>query len=458
MASDKVGLDVGPTDWRVVTVGEIAHLSSGGFIARDNYDREKRAPYPVCGANGPIGWSAAFNFSPPILAVGRVGAAGAINVYDSPAWVTDNVLVVQPENPDHLPWLENFFRTVDWRSMQTGSTQPLITQTAVKNLRLPLPPINEQQRLVNKIEELRARVNAAREHLARVPLILKRFRQSVLAAACSGRLTGDWRNIRGGFDTVPSLLGRVASTRAKALQGARRTGSPRANSTVPLNAERDMPELRDLPSAWAWATVDELATKVVDGVHRTPHYVDEGVPFITVRNLTAGPGIFFDNVSYVTEADHCSFVRRANPECGDLLVSKDGTLGVVRAVRTQRKFSIFVSVALVKPVLSEMTDYLELALSSPQGQEEMIATGSGLQHVHLRDLKRVRLPIPPFPEQHEIVRRVDELLALANTIEQRVVAATARADRLSQAILAKAFRGELVPTDAELQRAGTDRC
>src|SRR6185436_17398 len=112
----------------------------------------------------------------------------------------------------------------------------------------------------------------------------------------------------------------------------------------------------------------------------------------------------------------------------DILVSKDGTLGVIRSIRSDSVFSIFVSVALVKPVARWLTDYLEIALSSPSVQKQMVGTGSGLQHIHLRDLRADCVPLPPLEEQHEIVRRVEALFKLADKIEKRLESATKRAD------------------------------
>jgi type I restriction enzyme, S subunit len=166
-----------------------------------------------------------------------------------------------------------------------------------------------------------------------------------------------------------------------------------------------------------------------------------------VKNLTAGPGIDYSSVNFVAEADHLGFIKRTDPERGDILITKDGTLGVVRAVRTDKVFSIFVSLALVKPVDTKMTDYMELAFTSPQLQQQMVGVGSGLQHIHLTDLRKDMIPVAPEAEQLEIVRRVHQDLALIDAVESAVAAAFSGLRELDQSILAKAFRGELVAQD-----------
>jgi type I restriction enzyme S subunit len=165
------------------------------------------------------------------------------------------------------------------------------------------------------------------------------------------------------------------------------------------------------------------------------------VPFVTVKNLTAGEGISFEELNYISEEDHREFCKRTHPEKGDLLLSKDGTLGVVRLVNTDRAFSIFVSVALVKPVLKEISRYLEIALESPILQEQMVPKGSGLQHIHLEDLRRDCIPVPPLSEQRRIVVEVDRRLSIVREVETEVDANLKRAQGLRQAVLARVFGG-----------------
>src|SRR5690606_37377150 len=148
--------------------------------------------------------------------------------------------------------------------------------------------------------------------------------------------------------------------------------------------------------------------------------------------LTKGSGISFAETNFISESDHEEFCKRTKPEKGDILISKDGTLGVVRQIRTDRIFSIFVSVALVKPADRRMSDYLELAFQSPVVQGQMIGVGTGLQHIHLTDLRKDLIPVPPLEEQTEIVRRVDQLSAHAHRIEQQVNDALARVKNLTQ--------------------------
>jgi type I restriction enzyme, S subunit len=382
---------------------------------------------------------------------GTIGRTGLVTPEDLPANTNQALAIIRGTDQIFEPSYLRFALASSVVQRQSnedarGGGMNNISLADVNSILLPISPVPEQHRIVAKIEDLFQNVNASRERLAKVPKILKAFRQSVLAAACSGRLTEEWREKHPDFKTGKQLLTELLGERRR--QWIEHQGTRKYSDPIEIAAE----DLEDIPETWVWASVDSLSTKVVDGVHKTPEYVPSGIPFVTVRNLTAGPGIDFESLHFVTNTDHEQFIQRANPERGDLLVSKDGTLGVVRAIRTDKVFSIFVSVALIKPVSKSLTNYLDVALSSPSVQAQMVGTGSGLQHIHLRDLRADGVPLPPLEEQREIVRRVEILFKLADKIERRVEAATKRADKLTQSILAKAFRGELVPTEAELAR------
>lgn len=342
---------------------------------------------------------------------------------------------------------------------QTVTQLPHISHSAIPDYRFPLAPEGEQRRIVAKIEELFSDLDAGVAALERVRANLKRYRASVLKAAVEGKLTEDWRAQHPDTEPASVLLDRILTERRRKWEKDQLAKFAQAGKQPPKGwqAKYKEPErptaLPDLPHSWITASVEQISTKVVDGVHKRPDYVPQGVPFVTVRNLTAGTGIGFERLNYITEEDHKEFIRRANPERGDLLVSKDGTLGVTRVVRTDERFSIFVSVALIKPVGTDFSEFLGHALSSQQVQSRMIPKGIGLQHIHLEDLRKVTLPIPPLDEQAQIVAEVERHLSVVDEIGAQVDANLKRAARLRQGILKRAFEGRLVPQDPDDESA-----
>lgn len=311
-----------------------------------------------------------------------------------------------------------------------------VTKSKFESSSIPLPSIDEQRKVVDELERQFSRLDDAVASLRRVKANLKRYKGSVLKAAVEGRLVEteaciSRRDARS-YESGEQLLQRILEVRRNQWSG-------RGKYKLPLAPE--VHALPEVPLGWAWASVDALSTKVSDGVHKKPEYKLTGVPFLTVKNLTATPGISFEEARFISEQDHLEYCRRTRPERGDILITKDGTLGVVRLVDTDRQFSIFVSVALVKPVMRETSRYLAIAFQSHLVQRQMVPKGSGLQHIHLEDLRADCIPLPPLKEQERIVAEVDRRLSIVREVEAEVDANLKRAQSLRQAILAKAFSG-----------------
>ena len=227
----------------------------------------------------------------------------------------------------------------------------------------------------------------------------------------------------------------------KARKIAIAQGRAKAEKSEPL--ERKMDGVIKLPRNWKWAQLESLTVGISDGVHKKPHYVPTGIPFITVKNLTAGPSISFDELNYVTRKDHEEFIKRTHPEKGDILITKDGTIGVVRLIDTDIEFSIFVSVALIKPVMRELAPYLVYALRASCVQSQIVPQGAALKHLYLVDLRRLAIPLPSLKEQKRIAAALDaldeETQRLARLYERKLAAL----DELKKSLLHQAFNGEL---------------
>ncbi|HET9194947.1 MAG TPA: restriction endonuclease subunit S [Vicinamibacterales bacterium] len=336
-----------------------------------------------------------------------------------------------------------------------GVLYPAVRPKDVREWRLPIPPLREQQRITEVMDELLSDLEASVSTLRRVQTKLSLYRASVLKAAVEGDLTAEWRATNPHVEPADKLLARILVARRRRweqeqLRKFEETGRTPSRNWKDRYREPYRPDVNALPSlpdGWCWASIEQISTKVVDGVHKKPDYRPAGIPFVTVRNLTAGPGISFERLKYISEADHSEFIKRADPARGDILISKDGTLGVVRVVDTDVVFSIFVSVALVKPVDKDMSKYLSVALSSPQVQAQMVPKGSGLVHIHLEDLRQDCIPLPPASEQALITEMTDDQLSIIDHIESEVSAKLSAARAFRQAILRHAFDGKIVPQD-----------
>jgi type I restriction enzyme, S subunit len=330
----------------------------------------------------------------------------------------------------------------------TGSTFTAIGQDVLKNLVLPLPPLAEQKRIVGKIDALLARADAARDRLAKLPAILTRFRQSVLATACSGRLTADWRESHISKSSAEEVLRAILLTRGDARDNG---GMHRSE---PLEA--DCSQVSDVPGEWAVTSLDQLSCLITSGSRGwAKYYSDSGPLFIRAQDINTDL-LRFDGIAHVKPPQN-SEGSRTRVQVADLLVTVTGANVTKTALVDLDLGEAYVSqhVALVRLVDALVAPFVHLWIVSPShGRKKLLgdAYGAGKPGLNLDNLRELVLALPPLAEQQEIVRRVETLFKLADGIENRVAMATARAEKLRQSILAKAFRGELVPTEAELAR------
>jgi type I restriction enzyme S subunit len=346
----------------------------------------------------------------------------------------------------------------------TGVQHPRVSFDRLGQVLSPLPPLAEQRRIVAKLEPLLAQVNAAKNHLAAVPPIIKRFRQSVLAAACSGRLTEDWRREHPDVEPASELLKRVSEERIRKYeeecQKAKAEGrrKPRKPSNITQN-EFAVEGLIALPNRWTWATLNDLsaneANSITDGPFgsklKTEHYTESGPRVIRLQNI--GDGKFIDARAHISP-HHFENLWKHEIFGGDIVIAALGT-DLPRACIIPN----YVGHAIVKadcirfkphPSITN-NQYMNASLNSDilKHIAQSIVHGVGRPRLNQQQVKSLPIPLPPILEQRAIVNRIETLFHRTSKVEERVAAATSHADRLTQSILAKAFRGELVPQDPD---------
>lgn len=252
-------------------------------------------------------------------------------------------------------------------------------------IEVPLPPIDEQRRIVARIDALAAKIAEA-----------KGLREAAVAetGAC-----------------VPSARQRIY--------------------------------LKFSPSEVV--RLGDVCRKITDGPHVSPRYVETGVPFISARNIRE-TGIDFSTAKYVSTADHADFSRKAPVEPGDVLYTKGGTTGVARRVDTNRQFSIWVHVALLKLNSSRTAPgYIEHMLNSPacKEQAEGFTRGSTNRDLGLTRMSEILFPLPSLDEQRRIVAELDALQAKVDAVKRLQAETAAELGALLPALLDRAFKGDL---------------
>ncbi|MHB8483356.1 MAG: restriction endonuclease subunit S [Nitrospiria bacterium] len=193
---------------------------------------------------------------------------------------------------------------------------------------------------------------------------------------------------------------------------------------------------------WEIKSIDELCFKVTDGVHKTPTYLSTGIPFISVNNVSQGI-ISLTSAKFISEKDHIALIKRCNPEKGDVLLSKVGTVGVAVVIETEKPFSIFVQLALLKPKKELIySKYLEFILNSKSIRHRILSglAGATMKYIGIGDIKKIKIPLPPLDAQKQfidIVRQTKALHEKQQKNEQNL-------EKLFQSLMQKSFKGELV--------------
>lgn len=170
--------------------------------------------------------------------------------------------------------------------------------------------------------------------------------------------------------------------------------------------------------------LEALCSKITDGTHYTPIYVQEGVKFISVKNVRRSK-ITFDDVKYITEEEHLTLTKRAKPEPNDILLTKIGTIGLACVIEEGLpEFSIFVSLALIKPVDTINSYFLSEVINSPivSNQFERDLKGTGVPDLHLENIRKVSIPLPPLEIQKKIVVEIQKIREQAQTLQNEAKA------------------------------------
>jgi type I restriction enzyme S subunit len=264
-----------------------------------------------------------------------------------------------------------------------GSAIPHINRNQLENLQIPLPPLEIQKKMADILEK----ADRAREKRKEANKLTEQYLQSAFIEMF---------------------------------------GDPFIN-----------------PKNWKFYYLKDISNKITDGVHLKPTYQTNGVPFISVKDITTGE-LKFEHCKYITKEDHNSLVKRCKPEYLDILYTKVGaTYGRSAIVNAKRQFSIYVSVALIKPNKNIVNPYYlneVLKTNYVKGQADKRVKGMGVPDLHLIEIKDFSIPVPPLSEQQkfaDLVEKIQKLKEKQRKSEQEI-------ENLFHNLMQKAFKGELV--------------
>ena len=310
-----------------------------------------------------------------------------------------------------------------------GGAQPNISKEKIIATLMPLPPLAEQYRIVAKIkgvlpfvEQYGEACSAANSLNAAFPDLLKK---SILQEAVQGKLVPQDSS----DEPASVLLERIRAEKQRLIA----EGKIKKDKHESVIFRRDNSHYEkldgierciddeipfEIPETWCFCRLGTILYKLTDGTHSRPKYVEAGVPFISVKDVSSGM-LDFSNCKFITEIEHKELYKRCNPEYGDILLTKVGTTGIPIIVNTTDEFSLFVSVALLKFNQKLMNnEYLLHLINSPlvQKQAEENTRGVGNKNWVMRDISNTLIVIPPLKEQYRIVEKLKNTFNICNNL------------------------------------------
>lgn len=375
--------------------------------------------------------------------------------------------VIRARDQSLADYLSFWFRSkgyLNWRDSQArGSNIQNLRVSELGRIPVPLPPPDEQRRIVAGLEATLAKVNAARAALTRTQTLLKRYRAAVLNAAVSGRLTADWRAAHPEAEPAPALLSRILAERRQRWEKAEAARYAKAGKTPPFGwrerykepAAPDTSELEDLPEGWCWATVEQTASPEPRSIQSGPfgsallhsEFQESGILAIGIDNVL--DGVFTLGSQHRISREKFDKLRKFQARPFDVLVTVMATVGrccvvpgdVESAIITKHVYRISCNPQALNP------RFLMLAIRGGIEVRNQLfgeIRGQTRPGVNGEILKQLAIPLPPLTEQDEIVAKVAGLLSFADIVEARTRQTEAKVEQTAQAVLAAAFRGELV--------------
>lgn len=378
---------VTPKQWRTISTKE---LIDDGYI--------------VYGANGKIGFYSEYTHEYPTLMITCRGATcGNLHISDPYSYINGNAMALDGL-PDHLVDIQFLYYALKARGLVdtiSGSAQPQITGQGLKKVRVPLPSFSEQKIIVDKLDTLLAQVDSTKACLEKIPHILKRFRQAVLVAAVSGHLTEEWRA---------------------------------------QNPEQTCTKVVSLG--------DIIIDGPQNGIYKPSSLYGSGHKIVRIDSFYEG--VLSDWNTFKRVQLERSEVEKWSLRNNDILINRVNSieyLGKCGLVENLPEVTVFESNIMRITLNSEkaVAKFVTIFLSSILGLtrlRENAKLAVNQASINQKDVKSCKIELPCISEQTEIVRRVEQFFAYADTIEKHVQNALERVNNLTQSILSKAVRGE----------------
>ena len=372
---------------------------------------------PYYGATGQVGWIDDFLTDEDLVLLGEDGAPFLDLIKDKAylitgkAWVNNHAHILRSLFGDTgNRYLLHYLNSFNYAGYVNGTTRLKLTRASMDTIPIPLPPLAEQQRIVDRIESLFAKLDEAKEKAQAVVDSFETRKAAILHKAFTGELTAKWREEHGvGMES------------------------------------------------WRTISFKDVCKKITDGTHHSPINTENGeYMYITAKNIKEN-GIDLTNITFVSKDVHEEIYSRCDVQYGDVLYIKDGaTTGVATVNTIDKPFSLLSSVAVLRPDKKKiLAEYMAYNLNSSKTKTMMISgmSGNAITRLTLSKIKAASITICSLDEQEEIVRLIDDLLGKEQQSKEAAEAVLDQINLMKKSILARAFRGELGTNDPSEESA-----
>ena len=408
ITEDEIPFEI-PESWEWVRLGELISIESGkGLTSKDM----KEGEIPVFGGNGITGYHNEALVNKETVVIGRVGFyCGSVHLTPKEAWVTDNAFITTfPDKSIDTKYLIYILRHMNLGKSHNATAQPVVSGKKIYPLLFPLPPLEEQHRIVAKIEEILPYIDQYDKAYTKLETFNKKFpedmKKSILQMAMQGKLVEQ----RPEEETADELYEQIVAEKAQLIKD----GKIKKEKPLPEITEDEIPF--EIPSSWKWVYINEIAfvTKLA-GFEYTKYMANSimpygEVPIVRAKNIK--PNSFRENKSeFITMELSEKLSRCALDEKCVLMTFIGAGIGEVAVFDNIRRNHLAPNVAKIVPYV-DINYFLMYYLMSAVGQAQVFQymKQTAQPSLSMEVIRKVLVPLPPLEEQQRIVAKIEELL------------------------------------------------
>lgn len=463
-----------PQGWEWVRLGDLIRVTSGNNLPKS---KMKEGDIPVFGGNGITGYHSEANVEKPTIVIGRVGYyCGSVHLTPAKAWITDNAFfTIYDEGKLFQNFVVWLLKTINLQVDTSATAQPVISGSKIYSIVIPLPPFNEQKRIVAKVDELMLLCDQLEQqtetsidaHVTLVEVLLATLTDS----ADANELAQNWARVSEHFATlftteqsiealkqtllqlavmgklVPQdpddepaavLLEKIAAEKAQLIKDKK----IKPQKLLPPIAEEE--QLFDLPPGWEWCRLDDICNGITSGSTPPKSFFseDKGVPYLKVYNIKNQQIDFEYKSQFVEENYHASTLKRSLLIPGDVVMNIVGPpLGKIAIIpSTYPEWNCNQAIVIFRPIVSELNKYIYTYLISGMFLDKIELIGTaGQDNISVTKSRSILLPTPPILEQHRIVAKVDELMEICDQLKTNLQQSQETQVQLTDALIDQAL-------------------